>query len=152
MGLILGIITGASLLACALVAVWMVGAIYYDVCGGARWGRFVGLAWAIGVIAMVVVWRPLWQPIVAVFGAESLFLAGWFRQKPSNDREWDPSGAVLSRVNVAGDVVTIENVRNIEYRSPDDFTPHWENRTYHLSNIKGVDVIFLVHPGEAYRP
>ena len=62
MGLILGIITGASLLACALVAVWIAGAIYYDVCGGARWGRSVALAWVVGVIAMFVVWRPLWQP------------------------------------------------------------------------------------------
>ena len=44
MGLILGIITGALLLACALVAVWMVGAIYYDVCGGAKWGCWVALA------------------------------------------------------------------------------------------------------------
>ena len=70
MGLILGIITGALLLACALVAVWMVGAIYYDVCGGAKWGRWVALAWAVGVIAMFAAWRPLWQPIVALLGAE----------------------------------------------------------------------------------
>ena len=76
MGLILGIIMGASLLASALVAVWMVGAIYYDLCGGAKWGRWVALAWAAGVIAMLLVWRPLWQPIVALFGAEPLFLAG----------------------------------------------------------------------------
>src|SRR5208282_2160465 len=34
MGLTLEIITGALLLACAVVAVWMAGAIYYDVCGG----------------------------------------------------------------------------------------------------------------------
>ena len=96
MGLILGIITGAALLANALVALWMVGAIYYDLCGGARWGRFVALAWATGVIAMLLVWRPLWQPIVALLGAESLFLGWWFRQKPSNDRDWDPSAAVLT--------------------------------------------------------
>jgi hypothetical protein len=143
MGLILGIITGASLLACALVAVWMVGAIYYDVCGGAKWGRWVALAWAVGVIAMFVVWRPLWQPIVALLGAESLFLAWWYRQKPSNDRDWDPSAAVLPRAVIAGDAVTIENVRNLEYRSLDDFTPQYEARTYHLSNMKGVDIIFF---------
>ena len=143
MGLILGIITGASLLACALVAVWMIGAIYYDVCGGAKWGRWVALAWAVGVIAIFVVWRPLWQPIVALLGAESLFLAWWYRQKPSNDRDWDPSAAVLPRAVIAGDAVTIENVRNLEYRSLDDFTPQYETRTYHLSNMKGVDIIFF---------
>ena len=45
MSLMLGIITGALLLACVLVAVWMVGAIYYDVCGGAKLGRWAALAW-----------------------------------------------------------------------------------------------------------
>ena len=139
MGLILGIITGALLLASALVAVWMVGAIYFDLCGGAKWGGWVALAWAAGVIAILVVWRPLWQPMVALIGAESLFLAWWCRLKPSNDRDWDPSMAVLPRAVIAGDAVTIENVPNLEYRSIDDFEPQFEARTYHLSNIKGVD-------------
>ena len=143
MGLMLGILTGASLLASALVAVWMAGAIYFDVCGGARWGRWVVLAWAVGVVAMFAAWRPLWQPIVALLGAESLFLAWWYRLKPSNDRDWDPSMAVLPRAVIAGDAVTIENVRNLEYRSIDDFTPQYETRTYHLSNLSGVDVIFF---------
>ena len=108
-----------------------------------RWGRLVVLAWAVGVVAMLAAWRPLWQPIVALLGAEALFLAWWFRLKPSNDRDWDPSMAVLPRAVIAGDAVTIENVRNLEYRSIDDFTPRYETRTYHLSNIRGVDVIFF---------
>ncbi len=143
MALVSGIITGVSLLACALLAVWMVGAIVYDVCGGAGWGRWVALAWAVGVIALLAAWRPPWQPIVALLGAETLFLAWWFRLKPSNDRDWDPSAALLPRAVVAGDAVTIENVRNLEYRSIDDFTARWETRTYHLSNITGVEVIFF---------
>ena len=143
MGLILGIIKGASLFASAVVAVWMVGAIYFDLCGGAKRGRLVALAWAAGVIAMLLVWRPLWQPIVALFGAELLFLAWWYRLKPSHDRDWEESMSVLPRVVMAEGAVTIENVRNLEYRSIDDFTPQFEARTYHLSNIKGVDVVFF---------
>lgn len=143
MELITSIITGASLLACVLVAVWLAGAIYYDVCGGAAWGRLIVLAWALGVIALLVAWQPLWQPIVALLVMESLFLAWWYRLKPSNDRDWDPSAGLLPRADIAGDSITIENVRNLEYRSIDDFRPQWETRTYHLSNIRGVDVIFF---------
>jgi hypothetical protein len=143
MDLILGIPTGASLFACALVAVWMAGAIYFDVCGGAGWGRWVALAWAVGVAEMLLAWRPLWQPIVAMLVAESLFLAWWYRLKPSNDRDWDPSMAVLPRAAIAGDAVTIEDVRNLEYRSIDDFTPRYETRTYRLSNLSGLDIIFF---------
>jgi len=81
--------------------------------------------------------------VAAILFVESLFLVWWFRQKPSNDRDWDPSAAFLPRAVIDGDAVTIENVRNLEYRSINDFTPHWESRTYHLSNINGVDVIFF---------
>ncbi len=144
MGLTLEIITGASLLVCSLVSVWMVGAIYFDVCGGAMWARWVALAWVVGLITMFVAWRPLWQPTVALLGAEFLFLVWWYQLKPRNDRDWEPSVAVLPRAVRAGDAVTIENVRNLEYRSLHDFTPRYEARTYHLSNIKGVDVIFFV--------
>ena len=143
MGFLTAIVTGAALLACALVAVWMMGAIFYDVCGGAGWGRLVVLAWAAGVVAMLAAWRPLWQPIVALLGAEALFLAWWFRLKPSNDRDWDPSMAVLPRAVIDGDAVTIENIRNLEYRTIDDFTARYETHTYHLSQIKGLDVIFF---------
>jgi hypothetical protein len=143
MGLIPEFITVALLLACAVITVWTAGAIYYDVCGGAKWGRWVVLVWAVGVIATFAAWRPVWQPIAALLGAESLFLAWWLRQKPSQDRDWDPSVAVLPRAVSAGDAVTIENVRNFDYRSLGDFTPRYEARTYHLSNLKGVEVIFF---------
>src|SRR4051812_18798591 len=117
MSLLLELSTDALLLACAVLAVWTAGAIYYDVCGGARWGRWVALGWAVGVLALFAGWQPLWQPAVALLGAESLFLAWWFRQKPSHDRDWDPSVAVPPRAAREGEAVTIENVRNFEYRS-----------------------------------
>jgi len=42
--------------------------------------------------------------------------------------------------------VTIENIRNFDYRSETDFTEHWETRTYDLSKIQGLD-IFLSYWG-----
>ncbi len=137
------VITGALLLTSAPVAIWMTGAIYFDVCGAAKWGRWVALGWVVGVFAMFVVWQPLWQPLVALAGAEAVFLVWWFRQKPSNNRDWDPVVAVLSRAVRAGDEVTIENVRNFEYRSLRDFTPRYETRTFHLANLAALDVIFF---------
>ena len=143
MSLILEFLTDALLLACALIVIWTAGAIYFDICGGAKWGRWVALGWAVGVAALFATWQPLWQPFAALVVAESLFLAWWFRQKPSHDRDWDPSVAVLPLVICAGDTVTIENVRNFEYRSLDDFTPHFESRSVYLANLKAADIIFF---------
>ena len=142
--------TGVWLLACAGITVWTAGAIYFDLCGGAKWGRWVALAWVVGVIAIFLAWQPLWQPFVVLMVVESLFLAWWLGQRPSHNRDWDPTVAVLPRAVREGDVVTIESVRNFDYRSLDVFTPRYESRTYHLANLKGVDVIFLVHPTKAY--
>ena len=143
MSLILKLTTYALLLACAVFSVWMAGAIYYDVCRGAKWGRWIVLGWVVGVIAMFAAWQPLWQPFVVLLGAESLFLGWWLRQKPSHNRDWDPGVAVLPRAVCAGDAVTIENVRNFEYRSLDDFTPRYETRTVHLANLESADIIFF---------
>ena len=57
-----------TLAGAGVIALWMAGAIYYDVCGGAKWGRWVAVAWAAGVVALFAVWQPLWQPIVALLG------------------------------------------------------------------------------------
>src|SRR6516225_10132394 len=81
----------------ALIALWTAGAIYYDVCRETNWGRLLASGWAIGVISMFAVWQPLLQPFVVLLGALALFLAWWFRQKPSHARVWDTSVAVLPR-------------------------------------------------------
>jgi hypothetical protein len=136
-------ITAILLLASAVVTAWLAGAIFYDVCQGAGWGWWVAVGWVVGVIALFVVWQPLWQPFAVLLVVTAIFLGWWFRQKPSHDRDWDPSVAVLPRAVRDGDVVTIENVRNFDYRSLDDFTPRYETRTVHLSNLNSVDIIFF---------
>jgi hypothetical protein len=127
----------------AAIVLWMAGAIYFDIGHGSRWGWWLAAGWAVGVIALFAVWQPLWQPFVALLGVAVLFTGWWLRQKPSHDRDGDPTVAVLPRAVRAGELVTIENVRNFDYRSLDDFSPRHETRTYHLGNLKAVDIIFF---------
>jgi hypothetical protein len=125
------------------ITAWMAGAIYYDVCCATKWGRWVAVGWVVGVVVAIARWQPLWQPFAVVLVVLVLFLGWWLRLTPSHQREWDPSVALLPRAVCEGEVVTIENVRNFEYRSLDDFTPRYENRTYHLANLRGADIIFF---------
>ncbi len=71
----------------------------------------------------------------------SLVVLGWWLNlSPSNDREWLDEVAKPARAQINGDRVTIQNVRNFEYRSNEDYTPHWETREYDLSKLRGVDL------------
>jgi hypothetical protein len=131
------------LAAAAVVVAWVAGAIYYDVCGATRLGRWAAWAWVAGAVAAFVLWQPVWEPFVALVAVTGVFLLWWVRLRPSHDREWEPSVAVLPRATRDGDVVTFENVRNFEYRSLADYTPRYETRAYRLSNLRGADVIFF---------
>ena len=78
-----------------------------------------------------------------LLAATLVFLGWWLSLKPSHDRQWDASVAVLPRAVRRGDVVTIENVRNNAYRSYDDFTIRYETRSYHLANLQAADIVFF---------
>src|SRR5262249_48683206 len=96
-GLTAWIIAALVLASATAITLWMAGAIYYDLCRGAKWGRWLALGWAVGVVALFARWQPLWQPFAALLGVAALFLYWWLRPKPSHDRDWDPSVAVLPR-------------------------------------------------------
>lgn len=58
--------------------------------------------------------------------------------RPSNDRNWAPNEAVLPAAEFAGARVTLRNVRNTTYRSPDDYTPAYYDTTLNLDSIRRV--------------
>ena len=125
------------------ITLWMAGAIYYDIGRLSKWSAWLAVGWVVGVIVVFALWQPLWEPFVGLVGVLVVFLGWWFRLKPSHQREWDPSVALLPRAVQEGDAITIENVRNFEYRSLLDFTLCYETRTFHLGNLKAADIIFF---------
>src|SRR5207248_2057000 len=74
-----GVLSALALVMAAGVTLWMAGAIYYDICNGARYAPWLAAGWALGVIAMFVAWQPLWQPFAVLLGVAALFLGWWFR-------------------------------------------------------------------------
>jgi hypothetical protein len=73
----------------------------------------------------------------------------WTGIAPRNDRPWQPDVANPATVTFDGSRVTIQNVRNFEYRSETDYTPRWETRTYDLDRVRGMD-LYLSKWGSPY--
>jgi Domain of unknown function (DUF4105) len=124
-------------LAAFLCALWAVGALYFDFPGA---GPFVAIVFLIAPVASVIFVRGKLLKIATLLVAFVVVDVWWFTLKPSNDRAWQPDVAQTAWAEINGDEITIHNVRNCDYRTATDFTPHWETRTVRLSEISGMDL------------
>ena len=124
----------------AIIAIaWAFGALWFDASFGDANKILAGLMAAAAAIVLVVV-RPFWRKVgfVAVlFGAVLLW---WLTLRPSNHGNWEPDVAQTAWAEINGDEFTFHNVRNCDYRTATDYTPHWETRTVRLSQITGIDL------------
>ena len=50
---------------------------------------------------------------------------------------------------IAGDRVTLRNIRDFDYRTETDFTPRYYDRTFDLQQLDSVDLIAVYWAGDA---
>lgn len=135
------LLVGLMYLVALVLVAWMAGALYYDVGQASAGGWLLVVVWLASAAALLICWQPVWKPCAAIGALFSLFLWWWLRLQPSQHRNWAPNHAVLSRVDIQGEVIRVEHVRNTEYRTLDDYTPRYQTRTYHVSRLCGADAL-----------
>lgn len=140
--------TGAGKLVRLVQAIVVVPA--FALIGMAVWFQQAGVAVLAG-ITLIFLWiiRCWWQGNARAVWAWTglvIVVAGlWYVSlRPSNDRIWAEDVARGVTAEVAGDVVTVRDVRKFDWRSEVDFTPRWEARTYRLDQLASVDLITSV--------
>jgi hypothetical protein len=90
-------------------------------------------------------WR---RRALVVFAASlTLLLVCWFRLSPTNDRNWQSEVAVLSYATFAGEHVTVHNIRNFDYRTENDFTVGYYDKTFDLRQLDSVDLVAVYWMG-----
>ena len=139
---VLGVVIGA-------LTLWAVGMLYYSplLPEEAR-------AISAGGFAVITILAFLFLPrrgrtllgFVAVF---AVLVVLFLRIPASNDRDWQPEVAMTPYATISGDMITIHNLRNFDYRTETDFTPRWETRTYDLQKLDSVDLIAVYWAGKA---
>jgi Domain of unknown function (DUF4105) len=136
-------VTLSATLVVGFSAIWGALALWYQAPGGQTVKTLSVLVWAGFSLTLLI---ALWQGRTAVcllafavaFGG---LLIWWQRIAPSNDRIWSDDVAQMATGTVDGNRVTLHNVRNFDWRSDTDYTPHWETRTYELDRLNSVDMI-----------
>lgn len=106
------------------------------------------VAGSFGIVAIVVLlWKFNSSRIQLGFvGIFVVVLAWWFTIPSSNDRDWQPDLAVLAWAEIAGDNITLHNIRNCDYQTETDFTCNHYDKVFNLSKLQHVD-FFLVYWG-----
>ena len=100
----------------------------------------VAAVFVIGCLALLAVLRPFSRALLPVLGLLLVVVAWWSQIPPRNDRDWYPDVARPPRATIAGNRLTIENVRNFDYRTETEYTERWETRTYDLDHLRGLDL------------
>ena len=128
-----------SVIVVAAVA-WAAMAIWIDGPHSRVIAAPIAAALVIVSIFLAALVRPLLRGLVVALFPVIVVALWWTAMPPSNTRDWTPDAARTARATFHGSRVTIENVRNFNYRSETDYDQRWETRSYDLDRIKGVDL------------
>lgn len=123
------------------MTIWGMGVLYY--CGPVGSVLRIVLATALG-LGTAGAWRFLPRRRMTFVGLGLLWtvlLVWWHTLTPSNRRDWQPDVLTLPSATVAGQYVTLHNIRNVAYRTETDFTPQYYDKTFDLRQLDTVDLL-----------
>ena len=129
-----------TLLLLFAAAAWSVAAIYFsERLGGASVPLAAVLALAFAAAGFGI--RGFWRKgafCVLLFLA---VLAWFFMQRPLMHANWQPDVTRLPQVERRGDLITLRNIRNFNYRSETDFETHYYDHTFDLRRLRSADLL-----------
>jgi len=130
------------------LAAWAALALYLGPLHATAWAAVVA---GVGLVAAIAALLPRlrWWPLALFAAVFIAFLIRWHGVRPSNDRDWQPDVALLPFATFDGDMVTIHNIRNFDYRSETDFTPHYYDKTFDMRQLDSADLIAVYWMGDA---
>src|SRR5205814_10076206 len=151
------VLVSLSGLTCLLTTAWAAGALYFDL--PIAWLRApLALIYALAMLAALLFVKGRWRAMGLVAVGLVLVLIWWLTLSPTNDSDWQPDVAQKACADIQGDEVTLHNVRNCDYRTETDYTPHWEARTVRISQITGIDLAvdywgspWIAHPIASFQ-
>lgn len=131
------------------VTAWGAGVLYFSPLLAAKWRPFAASAYAALTILAFLALPRRGRTAVGALAVFGILVFVFLRIPASNDRDWQPEVAKAPYATINGDLVTIHNVRNFDYRTETDFDARWETRTYDLRKLDSADLIAVYWAGKA---
>jgi hypothetical protein len=131
------------------MTIWGTGMLYYSPLLSAPLRPTLAALFPIATTLAFLLLPNRRRTMLRFFVGFAVLVLLYFRIPASNDRDWQPEVAVTPYATINGDLITIHNVRNFDYRTETDFTPRWETRTYDLRKLDSGDIIVVYWAGKA---
>jgi hypothetical protein len=105
---------------------------------------------ALGLATIAALFMRRGPIALAVFAiAFGGLIVWWGTIKPPLDGDWAPDVARQTTGTVVGDILTLSDVRDFDWRTDKDFTEKWSKRAYDLSKLKTLDLFLAYWAGPA---
>jgi Domain of unknown function (DUF4105) len=129
-------------LAIALATAWACCALWFrlPLPEGAR-DVAAGLFALLGLVAIAAMFTRRRLPAGIGFLAALAAVALWWSTiEPPRSGDWAPDVARQVTGKLDGDLLTLTNMRDFDWRSETDFSQQWTTRTYDLSKLRTLDL------------
>jgi hypothetical protein len=131
------------------ITAWGTGVLYFSPLLAENWRPLAAGGYAALTLLAFVFLPRRGRTTTAALAVFGILVVLFLRIPASNDRDWQSDVANAPYATINGDLLTIHNVRNFDYRTETDFTPRWETRTYNLSQLDSADIIAVYWVGKA---
>ncbi len=139
----------ASVLIVAPLSAWSAAALWFRL-PAPEWARAAACCLAaLGALATIVALftRARWRALLLFALAFAGVILWWGAIRPPADGDWAPDVARQTTGTLNGDILTLSDVRDFDWRSDADFTERWGERSYDLSKLKTLDLFLSYWAG-----
>lgn len=123
---------------------WGTFALYFDGPESDMLRTLLASCFGVATLAALVGYctsRFRWMAVGSYLSLFVVLFVWWSLIEPSNDRVWQSEVAVLPYASFDGNLITVHNIRNFDYRTETDFTPAYYDQTYDLSKLDSADIV-----------
>ena len=131
------------------MTVWGSLAIYYSDLPGQTLRVCSAGLFGLGILCAFIILPNRRRTVVLFLAVFAALVAWWSSIEPSNNRDWQDNLAVLPYATIQGDLVTLHNIRNFNYRTETDFDPRYYDKTFDINKLNSVDLITSYWMGDA---